>query len=113
MWLEHDVHFAVSALARGCERGANLGGMMAVIINHAHSPGSSAQLETAVHAYETCKGGVDLRDWNVQTHSDGDCCGRIQDVVYAGDMKLEGPQSFPPVGHVEMTDALWLGFGLI
>ena len=51
---------------------------------------------------------MDLLHRDVETNSDGNCCGRVQDVVDAGHLKLETTQSLFPVGYVEMADAGFL-----
>ena len=44
--------FAESALARGGQRGANLGGMVAVVVDHGDAVGRASQLEATIDAAE-------------------------------------------------------------
>ncbi len=48
--LEDDVNLAVRALARRRQRGANLGGVVAVIVHHRDAARLAALLEAPVHA---------------------------------------------------------------
>src|SRR5262249_19210871 len=51
--LEDDVDVLEPALAGSRQGGADLSGMVAVVVNHAHARGMSTQLETAVHSAGT------------------------------------------------------------
>ena len=53
MRLEENMNAAVAARPRGGQSRANLGGMMAVIVDHGDAALSAAHLEPAVHATET------------------------------------------------------------
>ena len=89
MRLEYDVDFAEAALPRGRKRGTNLGGMMAVVINHADARGLASQLEPAIHAAEVLESDADVVGADVETDSDRDGCGRIQDVMHSGHVQTE------------------------
>ena len=52
MRLEDDVNPLVSALTRSSERGADLGWMVAVIINHVHSVCGPLEVEAAIDSAE-------------------------------------------------------------
>ena len=50
MRLEHDVYFAKPALPCGGQGGADFGGVVAVIVDHAYPGSCTPQLETAIDA---------------------------------------------------------------
>jgi hypothetical protein len=50
--LEYNVDLAESALAGGGEGGADLGGVVAVVVDHAYARACASQLESAIHAAE-------------------------------------------------------------
>src|SRR4051812_10629993 len=50
--LKDNVHAFVSALSRRSESGADLGGMVSVVINHVDAVSTSPQLEAAIDAAE-------------------------------------------------------------
>jgi hypothetical protein len=50
--LEYNVDLAESALAGGGEGGADLGGMVAVVVDHAYAGGRASQLESAIDSAE-------------------------------------------------------------
>src|ERR1700730_15719147 len=80
--LKYHVDFAEAALAGGSQCGANLGGMMAVVIDHADAGYLSAQLKTAVHATEAFLGEADGIRLDGAADSDRHGRGSVQGVMH-------------------------------
>ena len=87
--LKDDVDLAEAALPRRRQRGANLGGMMAVVVDHGDAVGAALELEAAIHAVEVGQAFADLVDRNVQSNADGDGGSGVAHVVLAGNVQLE------------------------
>src|ERR1700730_7993425 len=87
--LKYHVDFAEAALAGGSQCGANLRGMMAVVINHADAGYLSAQLKTAVHATKIFQGGADVIGLDVEGDSDRDGRGSVESVMHARHVQAE------------------------
>jgi hypothetical protein len=87
--LEDYVNLAVSALAgrgKGC---ANLGGVVAVVVDDCDTSNFAVQLETPVNSAEVFKRLANVRDRNVESYADGYGGGRVQDVVQSGNVQAE------------------------
>ena len=82
--LENNVDTAESALARSGESGANLCGVVAVVIDHGHAVDTALELKATVYSVESGQTLADLVDWNIQADTDGNRRGRVPDVVFAG-----------------------------
>ena len=99
MRLEDDVDLAKSALARGGQRGPNLGGMVAVVVDHADARGLAAQLEAAVDAAEAARARCESASTGMSSPSSNRNGGRgIQHVVSARDMQSEFAQVLFAIG---------------
>src|SRR4029077_15471974 len=68
--LKNDVDFAEATLPRRRQRGANLGRVWAVVIDHADACSFAPQLEATVNAAEVFEGGADADGRDVETDSD-------------------------------------------
>ena len=99
--LEDNVNAAVAALAGGGERGEDLGGVMAVIVDHTYAGCASAKLEAAVYTAETVERAADVAKFDVQACADGDGRGGVQYVVGAGNVQREFAQIFSAIGDLE------------
>jgi len=75
--LEEDVDALVTALAGGGEGGANLGGVVAVIVNDGDAGGFALALEAAVHAAEVSQAFGDLFGGDGELVGDGDGGGGV------------------------------------
>src|SRR5713226_6731517 len=104
MRLEDHMDLAITALPGCCQRGANLGGMMSVVINHAHPSGLAAQLEAAVHPAKVLERGTDLLDLDIEANSHRNCRRGIQNIVRTGHVETELAKVLCTVGYVEMAD---------
>src|SRR5580698_2006892 len=82
MRLKKHVHAAMAAGLRRCERGANFGGVMPVVVNQRDSVRHTAYFETSADAREFAQAFADHVRLDVQFERDGDGCGGIQDVVF-------------------------------
>src|SRR5262249_33884857 len=89
VWLGDDVDALETALPSSSQGGANLGGMVAVIVNHAYAGGVSTQLETTIHTAETLQTVTNQIGGNVQPHAHRHGGGGIQHVVSARDVQME------------------------
>ncbi len=109
MRLEDCVDTLESALARCRESGADLRGMMAVIVNHADAGGRALELEAAINAAKVFQSFADLIGSNIQTNTDGDRGRGVQHVVVARDLKMKAAQRFAAVLHGEVRVTLVVG----
>src|SRR5579863_1809712 len=66
MRLEYDVNLAEAALLRRRQRGFDLGWMMAIIVDHAHTRSTPAKLEAPVYAAELIERRADRLNSNIQ-----------------------------------------------
>ena len=80
------------AKLRGGQRGANFGGVVAVIVDHRDAAGLAAHLETAIDAGVAGDGLADRIERDVQFQADGDSGRRVQHVVNAGHAQMKLPQ---------------------
>ena len=87
--LKDHVNVPVSALAGGSKRGANLGGMMAVVVNHGNAAHYAFTLEAPVDAAIVVEPFGDLlrRNFKLARNGHGGC--RVQNVVTAGNMQFK------------------------
>ena len=97
----------IPARAGGGESGANLRGMMAVIVDHGHAALRAAHLKSPVDATESCQRLANRLDRNLEFQADSDRGGGVQHVVRAGDVQVEAAQVASPrnsqmkfAGHV-------------
>src|SRR6266851_4105110 len=102
----NDVDFAEATLPCRRQRGANLGRVVAVVIDHANARSFAPHLEATVNAAEVFEGGADVVGRDVETDSDRNGCGRVQNVMHSGHMQTEFPQVAFPVGNTKMADGL-------
>ncbi len=63
---------------------ANLSGMMAVIVNHAHAPHPAFQLEAAVHTAKILQAFADALRIKIQPHTHTHRRRGVQDIVVPG-----------------------------
>src|SRR5271156_1138199 len=92
MRLKNNVDVAVVAVPRGAESGANLSGVVSVVVDDGDAVDTAFELETPV---DTAKVLYPLRDGlglDLQLVGDGHGGGRVEDVVCSGDMQLKGTQ---------------------
>src|SRR6185312_17557933 len=66
-----------------------LGGVMSVIVHHAHPSHRAADLKAAIHAGEAGDGGTDQLQVAAQQQTDGDGGGGVEHVVQTGAGKPE------------------------
>src|SRR5580704_13337266 len=104
MRLEDYVDFAKSTLAGGGQSGANLGGMVAIVINHTHAWRLATELEAAIHSAEILQPGANLVGWDVEANAYGNCCGRIQNVVQARDVEAKISQPLALVADLKLRE---------
>jgi hypothetical protein len=104
--LKYDVYLAEAALPGSRQRGASLGRMMAVVIDHAYPGGLAPQLEAPVHPAEIFKGCADVIGFYVETDSHRDGCSGIQNVMHSRHVQPEFAEIAIGVGRTKMAD--WL-----
>ncbi len=92
MRLEHDVNMPVAAFARGGQGGANLGGMVAVVVDDGHAARLAAKLKAAVHAPEMADALGDLGRVDLQLMRDGYGGGCVEHVVAARHVQFKGTE---------------------
>ena len=80
---------------RGGQRGANLGGMMAVIVDHRDAARLPAHLKPAIDAGIAGNGLANRFERNVQFQADRDGRRRVQHVVNAGNVQVKRSQIAP------------------
>src|ERR1700678_2092549 len=88
--LEDDVNLVVAALAGGGECGGDFGGVVAVVVDDGDAVGAAAKLEAAVDSVEAGQALGDFLCRDFKLTGDGDGGGGVEDVVTAGNAKLEG-----------------------
>ena len=93
MRLKDHVDLAKAALPGSRQRGANLGGMMAVVVDYADPRGLAAQLETPVHAAEFLQGHANVIRLDIEADSHRNGRRRVQNVVRARHVQAELTQS--------------------
>ena len=108
MRLEDHVDLAITALPGCGQRGANLGGMMSVVVKHTHPGGLATPLETAFHSPEILERGTNLLDLDVEANSNRNRRRGIQNVVYARHVETELTKILATVRYVETADGLFL-----
>src|SRR5437588_604122 len=89
MRLEDDMDAVESALAGSSQGGANLSGMMAVVVNHGNAGGLAFELETAVNAAKALQRLADAISINVEADAHGYGSGGIQHIVMAGHLQMK------------------------
>src|SRR5215472_5858 len=97
MRLEDHVDAVEPALARRREGGANLGGMVAVVVDHAHTGGAAAKLEAAIYPAELGQAFADSGRVDVKSHADGHSSGGVEDVVNAGHPQVKFSERFSTI----------------
>ena len=100
------MYLSEAALSGGRQRGANLGGMMAIVINHADPGCLAAQLEPPVYPAEIFQRRADVIRFDIEADSNRNGCGGVQDVVYSRHMQAEFSQVTLPVGDVKTAGRL-------
>src|SRR6266481_479983 len=83
---EHQQSIELAA-AGGFERGTNLGGVMAVIVDHGDVIDYALDVEAAAHSGKLDEAFADQVGRNVQIQSNGRGCCRVADVVHARRMR--------------------------
>jgi hypothetical protein len=86
MRLEDDVNAPKATLARCRQSGANLGGMVAIVVDDRHTVGAALELEAAIDTGKVRESCTNLIGGNVETEANGDRGGRVTDVVLTGDV---------------------------
>src|SRR5580704_18175074 len=104
MWLEDDVDLREAALQRSGQGSANLGGMMAVVVDDGDAVGVSNQLEATVDAVELRQPLANLLYRNIQPDANRDRGGSVADVVRSRHPQLELAQVRAAVGDTEATE---------
>ena len=96
---------AVAALAGGGQGGANLGGVVAVVVDDGDAAGLAAQLEAAVDAAKMVEALGDFVGGNFKLVGDGDGGGGVEHVVAAGDVEFEGTERSGSGVHLKAGEA--------
>ena len=86
MGLEDDVNSAEAALPSGGQGRADLGGVMAIVVDNADVSDFALELEAAIDAAEILERAANGVDRDVEADASGDGSGGVQDIVRAGDM---------------------------
>src|SRR5215472_6758699 len=109
MRLEDHVDAVEPALARRREGGANLGGMVAVVVDHAHTGGAAAKLESAIYPAELGQAFADSGRIDVKSHAHGHSSGGVEDVVNAGHPQVKFSERFSTILDGESRSKLARG----
>ena len=99
MRLEDDVDATVTALAGRGQRGANLSGMVAVVVHYGDAVRLAAQLETPVDAAKMVEPLGDFFRRYQKLMGNGDGGGGVEHIVASGHMQLKRAQR--PLGGVD------------
>src|SRR4051794_6685366 len=84
MRLKNDMNAFEAALPCGGESGADLCGVMSVIVNDADSANLAFELEAAIDSTKFFERATDVVWLHVEADADGDGSSRVQNVVHAG-----------------------------
>src|SRR5262249_17874862 len=84
MRLEDHMYFAEATLLGGGQSCFDLGGMMAVVVDHAYAGNFAAQLEATIHSVEILQCLANVLQLEIEPDADSDRGRRIQDVVDSG-----------------------------
>ncbi len=98
--LEDDVNLAAAARARSGQRGANLGGMVAVVVDNRHAARLAALLEAPVDAAKVAETLGNFSGCDLKLPRNGDGGRGVEHIVPAGHVQLERPQR--PRGGVHL-----------
>src|SRR5271165_1342120 len=101
--LEDNVNAPKAALARGGQSGAYLRGMVAVVVDHGDAIHPAFELKATVHSVEVRQSFANLVDGNVESEPDGDGCGGVANVVFAGHMELKFAEVAALIFHSKNT----------
>ena len=82
----------VTAFAGGGEGGANLSGVVAVIVDDGDAASLAAKLEAPVDSAETAEAFGNLIRVHAELMGDGDGGSGVEDVVASGNMEFEGTE---------------------
>src|SRR5260370_22844907 len=100
---EHEQAIELAAAGR-LERGTNLGGVMAVVVNDGDLVDHALDVKAAAHAGKLSETFADQVCRNVQVQGDGGGGGGIENVVHAGRMRqAEQTEIFASVGEPELA----------
>ena len=101
MWLEDDVNPAIATLPGRGQGGANLGRVMAIIINDAYSSCGATQLKAPINTAEIIERSADMFEAHVQANAHSDRRRGIEQVVSTRYAQREFAQTFPAIVHLE------------
>src|ERR1035437_10085251 len=104
MRLEQHVNAPEPAQAGAVERGADLGGVVSVIVHHGDAAFLAAQLEAAIDAAEGSQPFADGVGLDFEFHGDGDGGHGIEHVVAAGDAQREPAEIGGAIADTELAD---------
>jgi hypothetical protein len=99
--LKDHVNLAIAALSGRRERCANLGGMVAIVVDDCDTSNLAAQLETPVDSAKVFKRLANVRDGNVESDADGYGGGCIQDVMQSRNVQAESAEIGAAIGDLE------------
>ncbi len=99
--LKDNVDLPVAAFARSGEGGADLGGVVAVVVHDGNAADLAVALEAAIDSAKVADAFGDLRRIDLELVSDrhGRC--GIENVVAAGDVQFKWPQQAGCGPHLE------------
>ena len=101
MRLEQDVQPARRTAARRGQGGPDFGRVVAVVVDHGDAALYAFHLEAPIDAAELRQSFADRATLDVQFEGRGDSCRRIQHVVLARHVQLEGTQIVRAVPEIE------------
>ena len=90
--LEDDEDAAMATLPRGCEGGANFGGMVAVVVDHGDAAGGATKLKAPINSSEVIEAFGNFIGGNFKLAGDGDGGGGVENVMASRDMEFEGAE---------------------
>src|SRR5579859_2866035 len=89
MRLEDDVNLVESALPRSGQGGANLGGMMTVIVHHGDSVNFAFELKATIYAAKLLEGFCNFLRRDIKSNTSGDGSSGIEHIVLPGNVQIE------------------------
>src|SRR5450756_1002403 len=104
MRLEQHVNAPEPAQAGAIESGADLGGVVSVIVHHGDAAFLAARLEAAIDSAEGREALADGVGLDFELHGDGDGGHGIEHVVAAGDAQRETAETGSAIADTELAD---------
>src|SRR5262249_56900673 len=100
--LEHRDDPAIEPGLGSGQGGADLRGVMAIVVHHEDTGSFALDLEATLHAREAGERLLDTLEWHLEVEADPDGGQGVEHVVAARDLDADLTQDLAPVEHLEL-----------